>query len=166
MITRLGIAIGPRTWFGPEYGNNVSLSGTVYNNRLSGAFSYAIGMTSARNFTVEGNILFGNTSFIGLRGPNCSSDDTIPNPAAFVIDESTVSQSTTQTNFTSIADGNGLTCVQPPPGKSNSVEGPVHLADIVQLKVVLSGPFSLAVQALLLLLLRHLGVTLLVQQLV
>jgi len=116
VIIKLGIAIGPRTWFGSEYGNNVSLSGTVYNNRLSGAFSYAIGMTSARNFTVENNVLFGNTSFIGMRGPNCSSDDTVPNPAAFVIDQSTVSQSTTQTNFTSIADGDGLTCVQPPDG--------------------------------------------------
>lgn len=113
---RIGIAIGPRTWFGSEYGNNVSLSGNVYNNRLSGAFSYAIGMTSAKNFTVENNVLFGNTSFIGARGPNCSSTDTTPSPAAFVIDQSTVSQSTTQSNFTSISDGNSLTCVQPPDG--------------------------------------------------
>ncbi|KAJ3831913.1 hypothetical protein F5878DRAFT_41917 [Lentinula raphanica] len=116
VIIKIGIAIGPRTWFGTRYGNNVSLSGQVYNNRLSGAFSYAIGMTSAKNFTVENNVLFGNTSFIGARGPNCSSSDTTPTPAAFVIDLNTVSQSTTQSNFTTINDGDSLTCVQPPDG--------------------------------------------------
>lgn len=116
VIIKLGIAIGPRTWFGDEYGNNVSLSGTVHDNMFSGAFSYAIGMSSAKNFTVENNILLENATFIGLRGPNCSSDDTTPNPAAFVIDQSTVSASTTQSNFTSIKDGNALTCVEPPDG--------------------------------------------------
>jgi len=116
VIIKLGIAIGPRTWFGSQYGNNVSSSGRVYNNRLSGAFSYAIGITSAKNFTVENNVLFGNTSFIGARGPNCSSSDTFVNPAPFVIDQSTVSSSTTQSNFSSIPDGNSLTCVQPPDG--------------------------------------------------
>ncbi|KIK53276.1 hypothetical protein GYMLUDRAFT_49452 [Collybiopsis luxurians FD-317 M1] len=116
VIIKLGIAIGPRTWFGDHYGNNVSSSGSVYNNRLSGAFSYAIGMSSAFNFTVENNVLFGNTSFIGSRGPNCSTSDTTPTPAPFVLDQSTVSKSTTQTNFTVIKDGNSLTCVQPPDG--------------------------------------------------
>ncbi|THV08137.1 hypothetical protein K435DRAFT_740025 [Dendrothele bispora CBS 962.96] len=116
VIVKMGIAIGPRAWFGDRYGNNVSTGGTVKENRLSGAFSYAIALTSAANFVVENNILFDNTSFIGSRGPNCSSDDATPTPAAFVIDPNTVSSTTTQTDFTNIADGNSLTCVLPPDG--------------------------------------------------
>jgi len=54
---RIGIAIGPHTWFGDKYGSNVSFSGTVENNVLSGAFGYGIAVTSARNFTVQGNSL-------------------------------------------------------------------------------------------------------------
>ena len=114
--TRIGIAIGPRTWFGDRYGANVSTSGTVINNRLSGAFGYGIAMSSARNFTVEQNVLFGNTSFIGSRGPNCSNTDTTPTPAPFVIDLNTTTQSTTQLDFQQITDGDGLTCILPPDG--------------------------------------------------
>jgi hypothetical protein len=115
-IFRIGIAIGPRTWFDNQYGNNVSTSGTVINNRFSGAFSYAMAMSSATNFTVENNVLFGNTSFIGSRGPNCTTGETVPTPAAFVIDLNNVQTSTTQSDFQSIPDGDGLTCVLPPDG--------------------------------------------------
>ncbi|KAK7470215.1 hypothetical protein VKT23_001651 [Stygiomarasmius scandens] len=116
VIVKMGIAIGPHAWFGDRYGNNVSTGGSVRDNRFSGAFSYAIALTSATDFVVENNVLFDNTSFIGSRGPNCSSDDVTPTPSAFVIDLDTVSSSTTQTDFTSIADGNSLTCVLPPEG--------------------------------------------------
>lgn len=58
---RIGIAIGPRTWFGNKYGNNVSVGATIRNNQLTGAFGYGIAMSSAKNFTVEGNTLVGNT---------------------------------------------------------------------------------------------------------
>lgn len=58
---RIGIAIGPRTWFGNKYGNNVSDGATVRNNQLTGAFGYAIAMSSAKDFTVQGNTLIGNT---------------------------------------------------------------------------------------------------------
>ncbi|KAF5371201.1 hypothetical protein D9758_004094 [Tetrapyrgos nigripes] len=116
VIVKIGIAIGPMTWFGDRYGKNVTSGGTVKENRFSGAFSYAIALTSATNFVVENNVLFDNTSFIGSRGPNCSSDDVTPTPAAFVIDQNTVSSSTTQSDFTSIQDGNSLTCVLPPDG--------------------------------------------------
>jgi hypothetical protein len=115
-IFRIGIAVGPRTWFDNQYGNNVSTSGTVINNRFSGAFSYAMAMSSATNFTVENNVLFGNTSFIGARGPNCTTGETVPTPAAFVIDLNNVQTSTTQSDFQSIPDGDGLTCVLPPNG--------------------------------------------------
>ncbi|PFH47806.1 hypothetical protein AMATHDRAFT_66860 [Amanita thiersii Skay4041] len=115
-IIKIGIAIGPRTWFGDRYGSNVSRSGTVVNNQLSGAFSYAIAITSAQNFTVEGNTLFGNTSFIGARGPNCSASDTVPNPAPFVLDTKSVQGLDLQPDFQIIQDGDSLTCVLPPEG--------------------------------------------------
>src|SRR5882762_5521516 len=112
---RIGIAIGPHTWFGDKYGSNVSFSGTVENNVLSGAFGYGIAVTSARNFTVQGNSLFGNTSFIGSRGPNCS-DNPLPNPGPFVVDNSNVVSSSLQSDFQSISNGDGLTCIIPPNG--------------------------------------------------
>jgi len=115
-IIKIGIAIGPRTWFADEYGDNVSTSGTVLNNQFTGAFSYAIAMSSAVNFTVENNILIGNTSFLGAIGPNCSTNETMPSPSAFIIDQNNVQSSTTQFDFQPISDGDGLTCVMPPAG--------------------------------------------------
>ena len=73
-------------------------------------------ISSAVNFTVQGNTLVGNTSFIGSRGPNCSTADTTPSPAAFVEDQNTVQSSTIQGDFQTIPDGNSLTCITPPPG--------------------------------------------------
>ncbi|KAK0491487.1 hypothetical protein IW261DRAFT_91915 [Armillaria novae-zelandiae] len=114
---KIGVAIGPRTWFGARYGTNLSRSGTVYDNRFSGAFSYAIAITSATNFTVQDNVLFGNTSFIGAVGPNCSiSDVDIPTPAPFVIDRNLTSAMSTQSDFQNITDGDSITCVAPPDG--------------------------------------------------
>lgn len=110
----MGIAIGPRTWFGNHYGSGVSFSAIVRNNQFTGAFGYGIAMSGARNFTVEGNTLIGNTSFIGSRGPNCSSVDQTPTSAAFVMDQNTVTSSTTQPEFVNIQDGDTLTCIEPP----------------------------------------------------
>ncbi|PCH40953.1 hypothetical protein WOLCODRAFT_150976 [Wolfiporia cocos MD-104 SS10] len=118
VIIKIGIAIGPRTWFGNEFYNNVSSSGTVLDNQLMGAFGYAIAMSSAHNFTVEGNTLVGNTSFIGARGPNCTADDAVPAPAAFIVDQHTVTLSTEQTDFQNVSDGDSLTCILPPDGGS------------------------------------------------
>lgn len=115
-IIKIGIAIGPRTWFGNRFGLNVSQSGTVMDNRLTGAFSYGIAITSAKNFTVENNVLFGNTSFIGARGPNCTTFDTVPTPAAFVLDTNDTQTLTLQSDFQTIPDGASLTCVLPPDG--------------------------------------------------
>ncbi|KAF8550377.1 hypothetical protein OG21DRAFT_1468783 [Imleria badia] len=116
VIIKIGIAIGPRTWFGNQYGNNVSTGGTVQDNQLTGAFSYGMAMSSATNFTVENNVLVGNTSFIGARGPNCTANDPTPTPAAFVIDLGNIQMSTTQLDFTNVSDGDSLTCVLPPDG--------------------------------------------------
>lgn len=115
-LHRIGIAIGPRTWFGDRYGNNVSKNGVVRNNRLTGAFTYGIAITSAENFQVQNNSLFGNTSFIGSRGPLCQDKDVVPSPAAFIVDPSTTKSTSLQSDFQSIADGDSLTCVLPPNG--------------------------------------------------
>ena len=115
-LHRIGIAIGPQLWFVDQFGANVSSSGTVLNNRLSGAFGYGIGITSAHNFTVQGNILVGNTSFIGSRGPNCSASDPTPSSAAFIVGSANVTTSNLQSEFQSVQDAKGLTCVIPPVG--------------------------------------------------
>ena len=113
---RIGIAIGPRTWFGNQFKNNVSRNGNVHSNQLSGAFSYGIAITSATNFTVQGNNFFGNSSFIGARGPNCSASDSVPKPAAFITEANTTSLMSLSSNFVNIGDGDSLTCVLPPNG--------------------------------------------------
>ena len=65
---------------------------------------------------MQGNILVGNTSFIGSTGPNCSTTDITPQPAPFVEDQSTVQSSNIQSGFQLIPDGNSLTCIIPPSG--------------------------------------------------
>ena len=115
-LHRIGVAIGPQTWFGDHFGANVSSSGRVLNNRFTGAFGYGIAITSAQNFTVQGNALFGNTSFIGSRGPNCSASDPTPPSAAFIVEWANVTTSALQSDFQSVQDAKGLTCVQPPDG--------------------------------------------------
>ena len=115
-LHRIGVAIGPQTWFGDHFGANVSSSGSVLNNRFTGAFGYGIAITSAQNFTVQGNALFGNTSFIGSRGPNCSASDPTPPSAAFIVEWTNVTTSALQSDFQPVQDAKGLTCVQPPDG--------------------------------------------------
>ncbi|KAF8505871.1 hypothetical protein F5888DRAFT_481064 [Russula emetica] len=116
VIIKIGIAIGPETWFVDEFGANVSSSGTVLDNKLSGAFGYGVAITSAHNFTVQGTTLVGNTSFIGSRGPNCSASDPTPPSAAFIVGSANVTTSNLQSQFQSVQDAKGLTCVIPPAG--------------------------------------------------
>ncbi|KAH8983285.1 hypothetical protein EDB92DRAFT_1936711 [Lactarius akahatsu] len=116
VIIKIGIAIGPQTWFGDYFGANVSSSGTVLGNRFTGAFGYGIAITSARNFTVQDNVLLGNTSFIGSRGPNCSTSDPTPASAPFIVELANVTSTTLQPDFQSVQDAKGLTCIQPPDG--------------------------------------------------
>ena len=86
------------------------------SNHLSGAFGYAVAITSASNFTVENNDLFGNTTFIGSRGPNCTTYDTTPTPQPFVVDRNNTQDLSLQSNFVNIPDGDSLTCILPPDG--------------------------------------------------
>lgn len=113
---RIGIAIGPRTWFGDQFKKNVSRNGIVLNNHFSGAFSYGIAIASATNFTVQRNSFFGNFSLIGSRGPTCPTSNSVLTPAPFVTEVNTTSSMSISSNFVNISDGNTLSCVLPPNG--------------------------------------------------
>ncbi|EJU06387.1 hypothetical protein DACRYDRAFT_73816 [Dacryopinax primogenitus] len=115
VIVKIGLAVGPRTWFGDHFRNNVSRNGVARNNIFSGAFGYGIAVSSAENFTIIGNSLSGNTSFIGSRGPNCSADQILPAPEAFVWNITTTLDSTLQPGFADL-DVDSLTCIQPVDG--------------------------------------------------
>ena len=113
---RIGIAIGPRTWYGTEFMNNVSRNGIVIDNHFSGAFSYGIAISSATNFTVQENNFFGNYSFIGARGPSCPDSYSLPSPTPFITEANTTTSMSISSNFVNISDGHSLTCVVPPNG--------------------------------------------------
>lgn len=116
VIVKIGIAIGPQTWFGEDYGANVSSSGTVLDNTFIGAFGYGISIASAHNFTVDGNVLLGNTAFMSTPGPNCSATWPIPASAPFIFDPANITSTTLQPDFQSVESGKVLVCVQPPHG--------------------------------------------------
>lgn len=61
-------------------------------------------------------MLFGNTSFIGSRGPNCTTFDTTPTPQPFVVDRNNTDSLSLQSDFVQIPDGDSLTCILPPDG--------------------------------------------------
>ncbi|KAI0286464.1 hypothetical protein BC826DRAFT_82245 [Russula brevipes] len=115
LVMKIGIAIGPEVWDGDSAGTKVVTSGSVLNNRFTGAFGYAIAIASAQNFTVQGNTLFENTSFITSRGPDCTTNIT-PRSASFIVDYSNVTNSTLQSDFQAVQDCKLLTCVVPPNG--------------------------------------------------
>ncbi|KAF8318161.1 hypothetical protein DL93DRAFT_2124939 [Clavulina sp. PMI_390] len=116
-IMKIGIAIGPPVWFGPQYGSNVSFGGTVLNNRFSGAFGYAMGLDGVVNFTVQGNTLFGNLSYIGTQGPNCSASPALPAAESMVRDANNVTDSNIQSEyFATVASAESLTCIIPQNG--------------------------------------------------
>ncbi|EIW76326.1 hypothetical protein CONPUDRAFT_139719 [Coniophora puteana RWD-64-598 SS2] len=112
VLIKIGIAIGPRVWFGGKYNNNVSTGGTVINNEITGALTYGIAMASATNFTVENNFLHTNYSFIGTKGPNCSTSVAPPTP--FLFDLTNVNTSSVQGAFANNS-ASYLVCMVPPP---------------------------------------------------
>jgi hypothetical protein len=95
---------------------NVVTGGTVKDNVFAGAFGYAMAVGSATDFTIQNNVLDGNSSFIGANGPNCSTDADFvpPKPAAFVFDKNGTSGMNIQSDFEQVESADGLTCVMPP----------------------------------------------------
>lgn len=77
-----------------------------------------MGISSARNFTVQNNVLVGNTSFIGSTGPKCHPANTTPSSQPFVAQMDNITQSSIQSNFVNVTDAGSLVCVVPPSGGS------------------------------------------------
>ncbi len=73
-------------------------------------------MSAVENFTVQNNVLFDNTSFIGSHGPNCSKTDNVPTPQPFVASNDSITQCRLQSNFTVLPDATSLTCIIPSDG--------------------------------------------------
>ncbi|WVQ83024.1 hypothetical protein IAT38_005162 [Cryptococcus sp. DSM 104549] len=126
-LIKMGIALGPDAWFSDlRFGKNQSFGGTIQNNRFTGAFAYGMAVTSAKDFLVQNNTFFGNTSFIGTYGPNCTTGDKTPNPTVPLLAEPSSLTNATITvpdsspyqfvNGTAI----GLTCMVPPAASENA----------------------------------------------
>ncbi|KAG8897636.1 hypothetical protein FRB99_008020 [Tulasnella sp. 403] len=109
---KIGIAMGPRTWFGDKYQMSFNKGGTVRNNLFQGAFGYAMAAATVVNWTVSGNVVDPDVTFIGSVGPNCSRTDATPTPEPFVFNSSQVLQSNMQQNFVD-RDADSLTCILP-----------------------------------------------------
>ncbi|KIY44796.1 hypothetical protein FISHEDRAFT_67334 [Fistulina hepatica ATCC 64428] len=113
-VIRVGIAIGPRTWFGSRTGNYSNRGFQVYNNRISGALCYGVALSSTVNAVVAGNTVFGNYNFIGANGPNCTDASSLPSPGPFVVQASSITNTTIQSNFVNATSVSSITCVLPP----------------------------------------------------
>lgn len=109
---KIGIAMGPHTWFGDKFGMNLNRGAVVRNNTFQGAFGYAMAAATVSNFTVYGNTIDEDVSFIGSVGPNCSTTDATPEPAPFVFNSSQVFDSSMQQAFVD-RDADALTCILP-----------------------------------------------------
>ncbi|WWC70872.1 uncharacterized protein I206_104824 [Kwoniella pini CBS 10737] len=120
-IIKIGIAIGPNVWFSDErYGTNKSTGGIIKNNKLSGGFSFGIGLSSSKDFQILNNSFIGNVSFFGEYGPNCTTNDKTPNqPVPLLIDYNSVENlnlSLPDNSKFQFKNGTalGLTCFLPP----------------------------------------------------
>ncbi|KIO16558.1 hypothetical protein M407DRAFT_33788, partial [Tulasnella calospora MUT 4182] len=108
---KIGIALGPHPWVGDKLGTSLNRGAVVRNNTFQGAFGYAMAAGGVSNFTVSGNIIDADVSFIGSAGPNCSTTD-VPAPAPFVFNSSQVFDSSMQQAFVN-CDANALLCILP-----------------------------------------------------
>jgi len=68
------------------------------------------------NFTVIGNKMLEDTSFIGSVGPNCSTVDVTPPPQPYVFNATQIVNSNMQPEFVN-QDADALTCILPDGGK-------------------------------------------------
>ena len=118
-MIKIGIAVGPKVWFGETYGTNMSTGGTVQNNILSGAFAFGIAVARAQDFVITNNTFMENTTFIGAYGPNCSQAATeYPHSPCALLQESDVNINVTLGAVAPWTWENGtadsLTCFIPP----------------------------------------------------
>ncbi|KAG9098629.1 hypothetical protein FRC07_010608, partial [Ceratobasidium sp. 392] len=114
-IIKMGIAVGLKVWFGNKWGNATAFGGSVIGNRLSGAFGFGMPVSGVKDFTIANNTLLGNSSFIGAKGPNCTTNDVVPPAVDFVVDPTAVASSSILGNF-KLHGITALLCMTPPRG--------------------------------------------------
>jgi len=114
-IIKIGLAVGLRVWFGDKWGNAAAFGGAVIGNKLSGGFGFGMAISGIKDFTIANNTLFGNSSFIGAKGPNCTTNDVVPPAVDFVIDTT----ASVDSSISGVYKAHGITallCVTPPRG--------------------------------------------------
>ncbi|KAG8882625.1 hypothetical protein FRB97_007971 [Tulasnella sp. 331] len=112
---KIGIAMGSRTWFGDQFGYNVTSGAVVRNNTFQGAFGYAMAAAVLSNWTVTGNTVDNDVTFIGSLGPNCTKGETYPDPEPFVFNSTELTDCTMDQAFVE-KDTDSLTCILPDSG--------------------------------------------------
>jgi len=115
-MIKVGIAMGPRVWFGQGADRNVSFGATIRDNQFSGGLGFAMAANAVTNFTIENNVLVGNTSFFGVQGVNCTKGVKPITPGAFVQIPANVTHSQVQSDFITVQDADQLICISPPDG--------------------------------------------------
>ena len=78
-------------------------------------FGYAMAAAVIQNFTIIGNTIGEDVTFIGSVGPNCSTSDVTPTPEPLVFNSSQVIDSNLQPGFVD-KDTDSLTCILPDNG--------------------------------------------------
>ncbi|CAE6485510.1 unnamed protein product [Rhizoctonia solani] len=118
-IIKIGLAVGLRVWFGTKWGNATAFGASVIENKISGAFGFGMAVSGVSNFNILNNTIAGNASFIGAKGPNCTTDDVVPPAVDFVVDPNTFVSSKIGGTVFKAHGITALLCVTPPRGGGN-----------------------------------------------
>ncbi|QRV72576.1 right-handed beta helix region protein [Ceratobasidium sp. AG-Ba] len=89
-------------------------------SRVETLFGYGIPVSGVKDFTVRDNIMFGNYTFIGAKGPNCTEKDIVPPAVDFVIDPAAVTTSSIL-GVWKLHTITALLCLTPPRGGTSPV---------------------------------------------
>ncbi|CAE6487319.1 unnamed protein product [Rhizoctonia solani] len=118
-IIKIGIAVGLRVWFGTKWGDATAFGASVIENKISGAFGFGMAVSGVSNFNIMNNMITGNSSFIGAKGPNCTTSDIVPPAVDFVVDPNTFVSSKIGGTVFKAHGITALLCVTPPRGGGN-----------------------------------------------
>ncbi|CAE6429404.1 hypothetical protein ACGC1H_000916 [Rhizoctonia solani] len=118
-IIKIGLAVGLRVWFGTKWGNATAFGASVIGNKISGAFGFGMAVSGVSNFNIMDNTITGNSSFIGAKGPNCTTSDIVPPAVDFVVDPNTFASSKIGGTVFKAHGITALLCVTPPRGGGN-----------------------------------------------
>ncbi|KDN48087.1 hypothetical protein RSAG8_03103, partial [Rhizoctonia solani AG-8 WAC10335] len=118
-IIKIGIAVGLRVWFGTKWGDATAFGASVIENKISGAFGFGMAVSGVSNFNIMNNTITGNSSFIGAKGPNCTTSDIVPPAVDFVVDPNTFVSSKIGGTVFKAHGITALLCVTPPRGGGN-----------------------------------------------